>query len=284
MDLALCPCYCWADLDLPPFPLTRMKILCLHGMGTNSDIYEAQLAPIIAHMDPAYEFVFVDGLVECEPADNVEGVFPAPFYCYYDKPTLGQVEAAYGLIYEIIKDEGPFDGIFGFSQGAALAASLILHHQSTCFSRAQDDPFKFAVFMCASLPFSPKSHDSPTNSQYITTICPKTGQVGVRDWTPGERVEASKINGFLSDPVAGDTVLSRYHPAREQARIEVPTVHIIGDQDPFAPQGTLVAELCAEPVEVIRHSLGHQLPRDNDFVRKAVTAIEKGIHRALSKC
>lgn len=265
-------------------PFTNMKILCLHGMGTNSDIYEAQMAPIIAQMDTAYEFVFVDGLIECEPADNVEGVFPAPFYCYYDKPTLEQLKAAYDLIYEVMRDEGPFDGVFGFSQGGALAASLILHHQSTWPSRVQEDPFKFAVFMCASLPFSSTSHTLRADSQYLTTICHKTGQVGIQDWSPGQRVEASKINGFLSAPVAGDTVLRRYHPAREKGRIGVPTVHIIGDQDPFAPQSALVAELCAEPVEVIRHPLGHQLPRDNEFARKAAVSIEKGIHRAFSKC
>ena len=48
-----------------------MKFLCLHGMGTNSSILEAQFGPICAHFEAqGHEFVFVDGLVECKGADG----------------------------------------------------------------------------------------------------------------------------------------------------------------------------------------------------------------------
>jgi predicted esterase len=48
---------------------------------------------------------------------------------------------------EIIEDEGPFDGIIGFSQGAAVAARLILLHQAR--DPLGPQPFKVAVFLCA---------------------------------------------------------------------------------------------------------------------------------------
>lgn len=38
-------------------------------MGTNSDIFEAQLAPICAQLE-GHEFVLVDGQIECEPAEG----------------------------------------------------------------------------------------------------------------------------------------------------------------------------------------------------------------------
>ena len=45
-----------------------MRFLCLHGMGTNAQIFEAQLAQIRSQLVGQHEFVFVDGEVECEPA------------------------------------------------------------------------------------------------------------------------------------------------------------------------------------------------------------------------
>ncbi|KAK6213784.1 hypothetical protein QIS74_09786 [Colletotrichum tabaci] len=257
-----------------------MRFLCLHGMGTNSDVYEAQLAPIIAQLDPGHEFVFVDGLLDCEPADKVDAIFPGPFSCYYDKPVLSQLQDAYDVIYEVLREEGPFDGVFGFSQGGALAASLILHHQAT--NPYAPDLFKLAVFTCASLPFDPESHRRA--DKYHATVCPETGAVRVRDWAADERVEALQINGFLRDAEPGDVVLRRFHPARETARISVPTVHIMGARDPFCPQSRLLAELCAGPAEIVAHQQGHQLPRDWGFARKAASSIENCIHRALSRC
>ena len=57
-----------------------MRFLCLHGMGTNAQIFEAQLAQIRSQLVGQHEFVFVDGEVECEPA-------PGKF-CTYSPSTL----------------------------------------------------------------------------------------------------------------------------------------------------------------------------------------------------
>lgn len=47
-----------------------MRFLCLHGMGTNSRILEAQIAGICARLE-GHDFVFVDGEVECDAADGM---------------------------------------------------------------------------------------------------------------------------------------------------------------------------------------------------------------------
>jgi hypothetical protein len=54
---------------------------------------------------------------------------------------------------EIIEDEGPFDGVIGFSQGASLALSILYHHEIN--HPNQPPPFRFAVFFCAVLSISP---------------------------------------------------------------------------------------------------------------------------------
>ena len=50
---------------------------------------------------------------------------------------------------DFLTSEGPFDTVMGFSQGAALAATLILREQES--SGVQ--PFKCAIFLSGQLPF-----------------------------------------------------------------------------------------------------------------------------------
>lgn len=45
--------------------------------------------------------------------------------------TLGTVAKAYSYIQSIIAEEGPFNGIIGFSQGPAVAACVVAHHAKT---------------------------------------------------------------------------------------------------------------------------------------------------------
>ncbi|KAK8879253.1 Dihydrofolate reductase [Apiospora arundinis] len=257
-----------------------MKFLCLHGMGANSDVYETQLSSIIAQLGSHHEFFFADGLIQCDAAEGVEEVFSGPFYCYYEKASQGRLHQAFDLIYELIEDEGPFDGIFGFSQGGALASSFLLHHRKT--NPYEPDPFNLAVFTCASLPFDPQCNTRA--DKYITLISPQSGAVSVRDWNSEDVVEPQQINGFTAPPEADDIVLRRFHPKREAARISIPTVHIMGSQDPFYPQGLVLAQLCSGHTEIVEHPLGHQIPHDVNFTRSAVAAIKKCIHRVLSQC
>ncbi|KAK4149588.1 serine hydrolase FSH [Chaetomidium leptoderma] len=260
-----------------------MRFLCLHGMGTNSAIYEAQLSPIRAHLGPEHEFVFVDGILESEPADSVAGIFPPPFVCYYSKPTQDQLEAAYDLVEEVMDEEGPFDGVFGFSQGGALIASILLQRRKT--HPTAPDLFRVAVFTCASLPFDLDSNrDNLGRDKYHTVIDPRTGAVSVRDFVAGiDHVEATKFNGYMAAPEPGELPLRRYHPGREPRRIQIPTIHIIGERDPFAPQSSALVGLCEDAV-VVTHERGHELSRDRLFAKKAAQAISAAVSRALFRC
>lgn len=52
-----------------------MRFLCLHGMGTNSRILEAQIVGICARLE-GHDFVFVEGEVECDAADGLSILLP----------------------------------------------------------------------------------------------------------------------------------------------------------------------------------------------------------------
>lgn len=43
----------------------KMRILCLHGVGSSGAILERQMANLRRELDPSFELVFVDGLFEC---------------------------------------------------------------------------------------------------------------------------------------------------------------------------------------------------------------------------
>jgi hypothetical protein len=93
------------------------------------------------------ELHFVDGLVETEQAQNMMGMFPGPYYTWCtmssDNSTVDYESGiqAMNFVQEIIAEEGPFDGIMAFSQGAALSLALLLRH-------AIDHPLDPAYAIC----------------------------------------------------------------------------------------------------------------------------------------
>jgi len=63
------------------------------------------------------EMIFTNGEIMASPSPDIEKVYEGPYYSFFswsDPPTgseLESVSAAYQLIYDVIEEEGPFDGI-----------------------------------------------------------------------------------------------------------------------------------------------------------------------------
>ncbi|GKZ27174.1 hypothetical protein AbraIFM66951_001787 [Aspergillus brasiliensis] len=127
-------------------------------MGANAQVLEVQIAAITSSL-PEHEFVFAEGLEPCLPDPAVQSLFPGPYLCYYSSPTPTEVHEAFALVREVIDEDGPFDGVIGFSQGAALAASMILQHQKDSLTAMP--LFNLAIFLGASLPFDLDSNLAP---------------------------------------------------------------------------------------------------------------------------
>lgn len=77
-------------------------------------------------------------------------------------------------------EEGPFDAVLGFSQGAALAASLIAQHNETHPGAAP--LFRVAVFLCGADPWATSGLErmSRVDGAYPITI-PTAHVVGALD-------------------------------------------------------------------------------------------------------
>ena len=112
----------------------RPAILCLHGGGTNSEIFSIQAIRLQRVLDPYFEFVFLDGPIESDPGPGVGPVFEGlKTYRSWQvkgvKPaaTVGALQSA--MEEQWRKDGRGFVGALGFSQGAKTVAGLLLEQQ-----------------------------------------------------------------------------------------------------------------------------------------------------------
>lgn len=139
--------------------------------------------------DNTATFHFIEGDIESEPGPGIAGFYDGPFYSYYKFPRSfsdddSSLLEAYNLLYEIIADEGPFDGILGFSHGGTLAAGFLIHH-AKLYPR-EPPLFRCAIFINSLPPFrmDPGENQRPVVDDglegyiNIPTVC----IAGAKDW------------------------------------------------------------------------------------------------------
>ena len=74
--------------------------------------------------------------------------------------------------------EGPFDGIIGFSEGALVAADVILHQAKT----DPPHPLKVGIFVCGAPPWDYANHKSLLSDESEERISvPTLSIVGTKD-------------------------------------------------------------------------------------------------------
>jgi hypothetical protein len=142
--------------------------------------------------DQSAEFHFVQGPYEVTPPEGYEDFFGgAPYYRFIvaegeeaskvdvlerirDFPQLETPEMTmrelmtYGIartdksaahtlkyLYGIMESEGPFDGVVGYSEGATIAATLLLHEQMLQEEHGRIPMFKCALFFGGWPPVKP---------------------------------------------------------------------------------------------------------------------------------
>jgi predicted esterase len=129
----------------PPLP----SILCLHGGGTNSTIFNIQTIRLQRALSQHFNFVFLDAPFPALPGPGVLPIFEGcgPFLRWTKAPTSNDLpEETRTLITNACK-ETEFVGVLGFSQGAKLASGLLLeqHVRGT-------NGFKFGVLLMGTSP------------------------------------------------------------------------------------------------------------------------------------
>ncbi|KAL5121362.1 hypothetical protein ACEQ8H_000830 [Pleosporales sp. CAS-2024a] len=121
------------------------RILCLHGGGVNAAIFKTQSRALIRHLQHSFRLVWADGPFLSDPHPDVIDVYGSygPFRRWLRwKPEHAEIdsescmhEIGYAIRTAMQHDDseggtGEWVGLMGFSQGAKMAANLLLEQQA----------------------------------------------------------------------------------------------------------------------------------------------------------
>ncbi|KAI9658370.1 MAG: hypothetical protein M1821_002503 [Bathelium mastoideum] len=227
-----------------------LRFLCLHGAGTNA---EANQLTRELSKDYSAEFEFIEGQISAGPGPGVSGIFDPPYYNYFQWPRTtcnaaeddNTVTAAFEQIYEALDgEEGPFDGVLGFSHGATLAFSFLVHHAKAAAQRCSPSPpsrslgLRCAVFIAGMPPFR-----------------------------EGDAVEG-KATHDGRELVFDDDV---------DGYIDIPSLTVTGRRDFVHEHSLRLAKMCGGPglARLLVHDKGHEVPADVRNVRTIASAIRQ---------
>ena len=82
------------------------------------------------------------------------GVGAVPFPCAGGSGNQS-AQGAIDYLYRVMEEDGPFDGIIGYSEGATVAATILLHEQRRFKVEARTPMFKCAIFFAGWPPMTP---------------------------------------------------------------------------------------------------------------------------------
>ncbi|KAK3300903.1 serine hydrolase-domain-containing protein [Chaetomium fimeti] len=319
-----------------------MKILCLHPWGTSGFIFEKQLQTLSGMLGPTHEYVYINGSIPSARARDLPEFVKGPYYCWYEGLSTPQCLEAHDIIAETIEEEGPFDGVIGFSQGASLALSFILHHELQ--RPGLPCPFRFALLFCTTLVISPDiklnhdkvakysgyykaPHDGTRSAGRVDEGEERSDQGGTEtEEGEGTGQTAPEVNGNkrktapkhrallllpgmkqalveelvhlvdeMSRNVSGETDASRYswpedgrpedfprlmHPLTVKARVPIPTVHVIAQNDPLMRHSELAVRLCdKKKTKLVYFDGAHRIPT----APSTLSAITRAVEWAMQK-
>ncbi|KAG9416579.1 hypothetical protein AC1031_000974 [Aphanomyces cochlioides] len=149
----------------------KTRVLCLHGHRQSAAKLKGKMAALLRAAKATTEFVFVDGpfqvpyeptseehiqrMAEMNEAESDELKQSVEQYAWWnfehhpdtDSYSYVGIEETIEYLDSIVRTQGPFDGIFGFSQGGICAAHLLARqHQGDARFR-----FSFGIFSAAAL-------------------------------------------------------------------------------------------------------------------------------------
>ena len=195
-----------------------------------------------------HEYDFVDGALLWPAARGVKEVFGDDTDCYsfFDGSFASSILEAINALHDYAIRNGPFDGVIGFSQGAVLAATLIIAAQSESLPQTGQsklkNPFSCAILLCGGLPFDMVA----LQENRVSQLTPKPGQ---------------------------------------RHLIDLPVVNSWAVNDAEYPgMGPPLSELCSARVnkESI-HTAGHGVPSEGKELEDLVAAVEATLKEVRSR-
>jgi len=151
--------------DPEPRRWSGLRLLCLHGHGSNNDITQMQVHHMLLRERHGVSCDLFRAETETwgPQNSNFELVSEGPFYTWFDHTSqwlsskLGfgaqssSLDAALRRVMALVEARGPYDGIYGFSQGGFMAAALCNRSVWQSMFGLEKCPFRFAILACSAL-------------------------------------------------------------------------------------------------------------------------------------
>ncbi|KAI1109818.1 serine hydrolase FSH [Nemania sp. NC0429] len=224
-----------------------MKILCLHGCAQSGQVFQAQLGAAIGIVESSrtgVSFDFIDTPTQCvEFSINERAIYKA-----------------HEWLATKLEGDGPYDGVIGFSQGAALISSYLLYHQ--WYNHEHDPPFRFATFISGSISLAVLKN--------LGVPVPRAAERVVEEMDLRRRENLGPLPShaslarqamFNSDDCFGLNL----NKVPLELKIRIPTVHIWGTEDPGFPAAIHLAGLCDPYIrKIYAHDGAHKVPQGKE--------------------
>ncbi|KAJ8610682.1 hypothetical protein CTAYLR_005665 [Chrysophaeum taylorii] len=212
----------YADMLDPNLAIKRngrpLRLLCLHGHGSNNDITAIQMCSLGLHSRCSVDLLH--GAQPCAPqAWTFTQLSARPFKSWWDMRG-GGLEAALRRVLLAVEEHGPYDGLYGFSQGSAVASWLSL--PGVAESLGAKRTWRFVV--CA----------GGVDIGLDEAMALLDGDHGSDDNTNARKTTTSK-------------------------KIDLPSLHIIGRKDSYITLSRRLVALYDNPV-VLSHPHAHEVP------------------------
>ncbi|KAJ6133324.1 hypothetical protein N7471_008539 [Penicillium samsonianum] len=267
---------------MAPNPTTStrqpLKLLMLHGYTQSGSLFHAKSRALTKHIQKAFPLHEVSAIYPTAPIrllpSDIPGYEPSSegnpdneieSYGWWRRsntanpPLYTGLEQGFAAVARTLKEEGPFDGVIGFSQGAALAAmvaALLEPGRKASFKHFSMISADGAAGITIPAPFGEEEFQHP---QLKFAIC-----------YSGFRAPGARYRAF-------------YEPA-----IQTPVLHVLGSLDAVVEESRSQAlvEACAGQPEkdelVVWHPGGHFLPSQRPYLDAAVRFIREQMERSDS--
>jgi len=235
-----------------------LKVLMLHGYTQNGQLFRAKTRVLEKRLQKAFPSVtlsYPTAQIQLRASDvpgyDGNGVGSTEAYGWWkrrddsDPPEYVGIEDAFDEVAKVLKTEGPFDGVIGFSQGACMAAVVA----SLLEGQSRRQAFKDAQSKSTHVIAYPKSFEDLDHPPL------KFGIV---------------YSGFVPP---GDRYAAIYQPP-----ITTPMCHFIGSLDSVVEEKRTQAlvDACGgtDMTQVVVHPGGHFVPSSKQYLDVAAAFIQ----------
>ncbi|EEP75663.1 predicted protein [Uncinocarpus reesii 1704] len=276
-----------------------LKILMLHGFTQSGALFRAKTRALEKHLQksfPLHTLVlsYPSGPIRLDPAD-IPNFRPSSLesddqsaqeLCAWwrradgiDPPEYLQFDRGLEAIANVLRDEGPFDGVIGFSQGAAFAGML-----AGLLEPRREEAFEY--FSKPENNSSPVTRASGSFAQpaYVTAAPAATQVMGTVSGIPFPKSFAELDHAPFKFAICYSGFRApgaRYRAFYERPAISTPILHVLGSLDAIVDEGRsrfLIESCVGDPEKegkVIWHPGGHFLPCQRPYLDGAVKFIRE---------